>query len=147
MKYLSLSACFGMLMSISCSKVDGVTSSESADKLLQKQTWRITGFYDDGYDRTADFTGYAFTFSDNGTLTLHKNGIYYTGAWVMTTTTSTTDSTEVEAIRFEFEDTRPVIQLNKTWEVMSKTTKTVHLRYQDNPLEKVYDDIFFRINY
>ncbi len=143
-----LAIVFGFsLFASACSKVDGDSTNDVAGVVMQKQTWRMTGYYDDGVDRLASFTGYAFTFKENGEVLAVRDRESHTGTWRTTTTRSITDSSEVEGIEFSFDNVRPFNSINKNWEVISKTTKTIHLRYRDLPKEPVYDDIFLRINY
>lgn len=141
---IALSAIF---FATACSKVDGDATNDTAGVVMQKDTWRMTGYYDDGVDRLANFTGFAFTFKENGEVLAYRDGKEYLGAWQTTTTRSIADSSEVEGLKFTFDNVRPVNSLNKNWEVIQKTTKTVHLRFQDLPKEPIYDDIFLRINY
>lgn len=143
-----LGIAFGLIfLATGCSKVDGESTNDAAGVVMQQKTWRMTGYYDDGVDRLANFTGYAFTFRENGEVLAYRDGREFKGIWATTTTRSFADSSEVEGLTFQFDNERPFNSLNKTWEVMKKTTKTVHLRYQDLPKEPVYDDIFLRINY
>lgn len=146
-KVILIVATFGMLIGINaCKKVDGESTSEPVGKIMQKDTWRMTGYYDDGVDRLANFTGYAFTFNENGTVSAIKDGEVFNGSWAGTQVFSLADSSQVEGFKFEFENKRPFNNLNKNWEVIEKTTKQVHLRVQD--LAKgPYDDVFLRINY
>src|SRR5690606_23630411 len=93
-----------LLYGTACTKVDGTSTSEPAGQVMQQKTWRMTGFYDDGVDRLANFTGFAFTFHENGTVTAYKNGDEYVGTWATTTTRAIADSSEVEGIRFTFDN-------------------------------------------
>ncbi|OJV54860.1 MAG: hypothetical protein BGO31_16065 [Bacteroidetes bacterium 43-16] len=129
---------------VSCQKVDGESTDKKAGEILQQKNWRMTGYYDDGNDRLVSFTGYSFTFNNDGTVHAIRDGVVFNGSWKDTMYTDTVGSTA--SLKLQFDNTRPFNGLNKNWMVIEKTTKTLHLRYQDFP-KGPYDDVFLRINY
>jgi hypothetical protein len=60
----------------SCSR-----SLDNPNNVVVDGTWRVTLFTDSGNDETADFAGYSFTFSNNGTVTATKTGASKNGTW------------------------------------------------------------------
>lgn len=129
-----------------CKKVEGESTDQEAGVIMQKDSWRMTGYYDDGVDKLVNFTGYAFYFNADGTVRAFRNGTEHFGTWTTTQVYALGDSTLVEGMKLQFENVRPVSFLNKTWEVISKTTKRVQLRTQD-VAKGPFDDVFFNINY
>lgn len=129
-----------------CNKNEGKPTSDNAGKVLQQKTWRMTIYFDNGNDKLATYTGYAFKFSDNGTVEAVRNDVHKYGTWKDTVFNDTVTNSQVSSLLLNFGDDRPFRDLNKNWEVVSKTTKTVHLRMKDRPTD-AYDEIYFNLNY
>ena len=144
MKKLIILALGATFLAVSCQKVDGESTDKKAGEILQQKNWRMTGYYDDGNDRLVNFTGYSFTFNADGTVVAICNDERFEGTWKDTTYTDTLMTTA--SLKLQFGNGRPFNSLNKNWMVIEKTTKTLHLRYQDFP-KSPYDDVFLRINY
>lgn len=68
-----------------CSKADdsNPTSDLSANvkQELISDTWVVSSYIDKGKNETSDYSGYTFTFSENGTLTASVAGTTFTGTW------------------------------------------------------------------
>lgn len=126
----------------SCSKKKD--TSDPASIILQEKTWRMTTYFDDGIDHLSNFTGYAFTFNADNTISAVKNGVTEHGIWKDSVIIDG-DSVKVEALYMRFADTKPFKDLTANWEVVSKDKENVHLRKQDNP-KTPYDEIYFKIN-
>ena len=72
------------LVTYSCSSEDatidiGVKINEIKGDVASG-TWRITSFIDSGNNETGDFTGYNFTFNENGTLSASNGTDTVTGS-------------------------------------------------------------------
>jgi hypothetical protein len=146
MRKLLVITTLAMIGLSACKKVDGEPTEQEAGIIMQKDSWRMTGYYDDGVDKLVNFTGYAFYFNADGTVRAFRNGTEHMGTWATTQVYSIADSVLTEGLKLQFDNTRPVSFLNKSWEVIEKTTKKVHLRTQD-VAKGPYDDVFFNINY
>lgn len=144
MKKLIILALGAAFMAVGCQKVDGESTDKKAGEILQQKNWRMTGYYDDGNDKLVSFTGYSFTFNADGTVRAIRDGKELVGTWKDTTYTDTVNTSP--SLKLQFDNVRPFNSLNKNWIVFEKTTKTLHLRYQDFP-KGPYDDVFLRINY
>jgi hypothetical protein len=68
-----------MLLAVSCSKSNSFSSNTA--QIASSGTWRVTLFTDSGNDETSNFSGYSFTFSNNGTVTAVKSGVTKNGTW------------------------------------------------------------------
>lgn len=84
MKTLRPVAAALLLALTACSDDDGNNVNGNATAVannVKSGTWRITSYIDSGTDETYHFTGYNFTFSENGTLTATNTTNTYTGVW------------------------------------------------------------------
>ena len=75
----SLSIATLMLVAVSCSKNNGISSNTA--QVAAAGTWRVTLLTDSGNDETSDFSGYSFTFVVVGTVNAIKNGVTKNGTW------------------------------------------------------------------
>jgi len=75
---LILSACLN-----GCSKNDnpGPNDPDYLINIVTQGTWRITYFVYGGTEKTADFTGYEFTFTDVAVLLAQKGTTKVNGIW------------------------------------------------------------------
>ncbi len=74
-----------IVTSTACSKTDDSTStsdlSSTAKQEIITDSWIVSSYIDKGKNETSDYSGYTFTFSENGTLTASAAGMTYTGTW------------------------------------------------------------------
>lgn len=129
-----------------CNKNEGKATSDNVGKVLQQKTWRMTIYFDNGNDKLSNYTGYAFKFYQDGKVEAVRNDVYKYGTWKDTVYTDTVSKTDVTSFKMDFGNDNPFRDLNKNWEVVSKTTKTVHLRMKDRPVD-AYDEVYFNLNY
>ncbi len=71
-----LFAFFALL--ISCTRHAEDTNNTSA---VSNGSWRVNHYMEKGIDETSDFSGYAFTFSANGTVIAIKGSTSKNGTW------------------------------------------------------------------
>jgi hypothetical protein len=74
-----------IVTSTACSKSDDSASpadpSATLKQEISKDSWIVSSYIDKGKNETSDYSGYTFTFSDNGTLTANNSGMTFTGTW------------------------------------------------------------------
>ncbi|MHC1777355.1 MAG: hypothetical protein AB9834_18280 [Lentimicrobium sp.] len=74
-----------VVTSTACSKTDDSTSSSDLSTIVKQEiitdSWIVNSYIDKGKNETSDYSGYTFTFSENGTLTASFTGMTYTGTW------------------------------------------------------------------
>ncbi|RQO31018.1 hypothetical protein DBR32_09935 [Taibaiella sp. KBW10] len=131
---------------MACNKNEGKPTSESVGKVLQQKTWRMTIYFDDGNDKLTNYTGYAFTFSANNSVMAVRNFVTKYGSWKDSMITDTVTKTKVASFYMDFGNEKPFRDLNKNWEIVTKDTKSIHLRQKDKPVNP-YDEIYFNLNY
>lgn len=131
---------------IACNKNEGKPTSDNVGKILQQKTWRMTIYFDNGNDKLANYTGYAFKFYNDNTVMAVRNDVYKYGTWKDSTITDTVSNTTSNSFYMNFGNDQPFRDLNKNWEIVNKTTKTVQLRLKDRPTD-AYDEVYFNLNY
>jgi len=113
-----------IILAASCSKsLDNNTSDIAASG-----TWRVTLFTNSGTDETADFTGYTFTFSSNGTVAALKSGITQNGTW------SVDNSSGKFIINLGPKDNsnKPLGELTDDWKIISSSNSEIKLKDDSN---------------
>src|SRR5688500_16160521 len=73
----------GLLTFSSCDK-DDEEIREQIENNITKGTWRITNFDDSGTDKTNNFDGWNFTFTEAGVVTASNGVLSYAGIWSVT---------------------------------------------------------------
>jgi hypothetical protein len=82
--------CLLSILLIGCKKDDVITPNLSIEvtNTLKSGTWRVSYYWDNDQDETASFSGYAFQFLNNNTVTASNNISTVSGSWA----TGTDDS-------------------------------------------------------
>lgn len=78
-KQILFSLLFAVAIFGSSCLTNGTDSNTS--QVASSGTWRVSLFSDSGNNETSHFTGYNFTFSSGGVLTVTGNGTTKTGTW------------------------------------------------------------------
>jgi len=116
---MKLIFCSALLFTIACHKSKDEPAL-SLSTVLTQGSWMIH-YYFDNKDETSTFSGYTFTFSANGTLTLKKGAESYTGAWQEVTDNGKKKlMININTINF-------IQKLNDDWEVRSYNATFVEL--------------------
>lgn len=137
MKRLKISAfaLFAMATIVSCGDDDSSSNNNSNQQqineivnTMKEDTWRVTTFVDSGTDETNHFTGYTFTFANNGTLTAVKGETTVTGLWSVTDSTSSDDDPGND-IDFNIGFTTPAdfIDLTDDWDISERNANRISL--------------------
>lgn len=92
MKTLATLLILGSLSIASCSKSDdslsNTTDTSAQKNEIQGKTWTISSYIDKGKDETYHFSGYSFTFGENGIFSATTSGSEYTGSWSISSSNS-----------------------------------------------------------
>ncbi len=115
-----LTIIIGIVLLASCKKDDNSNSSTALNNTLQMGKWKITYYIDNGTDQTSHYTGYAFTFNNNGTVNAAKTGSLVNGTW----NSGNDDSTLKLVLGFS---TSPFDELNDDWHVIQQTSVIIKL--------------------
>ncbi len=144
LKNLKLALVFSLVLAfISCNKDDSSensstpneTSADQTSQIAESGTWRITSFIDSGQDETNDFTGYSFTFKQDGVLIATKGNVTINGAWSVTDDSSNSSSDDDGNssddddfnIFFAVSEDSDFEDLNDDWDFISISTSKIEL--------------------
>jgi len=127
---------FAVLFFKSCSKDDNNTSDiiDSSDipairSALMDGEWRITYYFDTDKDETSDYSGYTFTFQDNGTLGATDGNTALSGAWSITDSDNSDDDNSSSDIDFNIVFSSPDIfeELSDDWDIKKYSNSSIEL--------------------
>lgn len=142
--FLKLALVFSMVLAFaSCNKDDSSndsstpneTSADQTSQIAETGTWRITSFIDSGQDETNDFTGFEFSFNEDGTLTATKGNITISGSWSVIDDSSnsssdddgnSTDDDDFN-IFFAVSEDSDFEDLNDDWDFISVSSSKIEL--------------------
>lgn len=116
----SLALGFGI---VSCGK----NSPKKLEKNVVEGSWKISLFMEDGVSHTNDFTGFTFTFTDNGEVKAVNSGNTITGTWSVDDNYSGDDSSSDLHFNLQFPVTLGFDDLNDDWHVLTHSDKTIEL--------------------
>lgn len=110
---------------LSCEKDSNAKddTGSTTSSIVSLGSWKITLFNDSGNDETSDFSGYAFTFNSNGSVTSVKNTNTVTGTW------STGIDDSQNKLILNFGTTIPFDDLNEDWDILERTLVKIRLQH------------------
>ncbi|MCS6917642.1 MAG: hypothetical protein RMK52_07535 [Chitinophagales bacterium] len=114
---LMVAALFG-----ACKKDDDGSAGE-VSQTVQNGQWRITKFIEDSVDHTSYFTGYVFTFNENGTVTATNGSNTVSGTWGTRNDSGKTKFDLYFSSPYEFEE------ISEDWVVLSFTSTLIDLEH------------------
>ncbi|TNF45869.1 MAG: hypothetical protein EP305_12785 [Bacteroidetes bacterium] len=97
------------------------------EKEVSSGTWRISNFVDSGVDETVNFSGYNFTFKDDGTLTASNGSSTFTGTWSVSDSNSQDDNLDDLHFNINFNLTNNFEDLNDDWDIVSHSSSKLEL--------------------
>ena len=110
---------------LSCEKDSNAKddTGSTTSSIVSLGSWKITLFNDSGKDETSDFSGFAFTFNSNGSVTSVKNTNTVTGTW------STGIDDSQNKLILNFGTTIPFDDLNEDWDILERTLVKIRLQH------------------
>ena len=124
------------LLSATCSSDDeGINNTnndaaiQAVENAVESGTWIITYFFDTDHEETNNFSGYNFTFGNNGVLTASNGTNTYNGTWSVTDSSSSDDSSGDDDIDFNiFFSTPPdFAELSDDWDIVLNASTKIEL--------------------
>jgi len=126
------------LLSSMCSSDDmEIPNNNSQQIMLIENTaesgfWIISSYVDSGQDETNDFSGYTFTFGNDGTLMATNGTNTISGTWSITdSSNSNDDSNSIEDIDFNIAFSVPTTSvfynLIDDWEIVTYNDNSISL--------------------
>jgi hypothetical protein len=78
-----------MVLLVSCTKDDNSSdpnnsTSDQVSTIARSGSWEITYFYDSDQEETGNFSGYSFSFNEDGTIVAVNGNTTVTGVWSIT---------------------------------------------------------------
>ncbi|RZJ71473.1 hypothetical protein [Flavobacterium sp.] len=139
MKKFLLPALFATLslFTVSCSSDDdGPRPNQDptpAVTVVTQGNWSITNFVDNGVDKTADFTGYTFTFNNDNVIAVNGNGETISGTWSIVSDDDF-DTPEDSNLDFNifFQTPTAFRVLNEDWDIATYTATRIELQDLDD---------------
>ena len=112
----------------SCSNGDPASPVQNIiENNVKSGTWIITSFIDSGKDETDHFTGYAFTFTANGTITASNGSNTMTGTWNLSDNSSNDDSPDDIDFNIMFSPGNDFEELNEDWHIITQSSDRIEL--------------------
>lgn len=104
------------------------TRSNIENNIVQ-DTWRITKFIDSGSDELYHFSGYNFTFADDGTVAASDGNNSYMGSWSVLDSSNSDDDSSDDDLDFNlsFNTTNVFQELNDDWDIISQNNTRIEL--------------------
>lgn len=120
---------FGLVQS-SCSEDNNLTGNQIQSQIessVASKTWKITFFEDSGKDETDHFSGYSFTFKDDGKITADNGVNHIEGTWKIADNNSSDDSQDDLDFIIHFNLTNDFEDLNEDWDIISSSDIKIEL--------------------
>lgn len=122
-----------------CTKSDNATdvtnnsTAEQVANVAKSGTWTVTYFYDTDQDETGNFSGFSFTFNEDGTIVAVNGSTTVTGTWSITDNSgsssdddgSSSDNDNDFNIFFSSPDTFE--DLTDDWDIVSISSDKIEL--------------------
>jgi hypothetical protein len=144
-KFLFVTVILGQsLVFIACKKSNDLSNSHgsatttqtgeaSLSDILKTGSWMIDYYYDEE-DKSADFSGYVFTFKGDGGLALQKGGESYTGQWEVI------KEDGASKVLINVNTINIVQKLNDKWQVKTINSAKLDMK-NDNPARSEFMNI------
>ena len=127
MKYTLIICLLGLSIFTACSKDDDNPSqpitASNVSSTLQRDSWRITYYYDTDHEETSNFAGFGFTFGLTGDVVATSTLTLVSGSWA-----TATDDSQVK-LTFVFTTPAEFAELNEDWRVTERTDSKVKLEH------------------
>ncbi len=120
-------------LAMSCDKDDDNSQQQNTTtqtiNTAQSGSWKITYFFDSDHEETGHFTGYVFTFNENGSLVAVKGSTTVTGTWSVTDSNSSDDDGGSNDTDFNifFASPADFEDLSDDWDIISVSNSKIEL--------------------
>ena len=121
-------------LAMSCDKDDDNGQQQNTTiaqtiNTAQSGSWKITYFFDSDQNETDHFTGYVFTFNNNGSLVAVKGSTTVTGTWSVTDSNSSDDDGGSNDTDFNifFASPADFEDLSDDWDIISVSNSKIEL--------------------
>ena len=132
-----LTVIFSMLC-MACDQKDDndVQTSMSAQQIrsiVESSNWQVTYFYDTDHEETSNFSGYSFSFNEDGTLVAVNGNTTVTGTWSINDNSGSSSdddgnsSTNDNDLNIFFASPEEFEDLTDDWDIISISNDQIEL--------------------
>lgn len=123
---------FAMLVSCSDDDSQSLADPQPVINAAKLGNWRVTYYSDSGTDKTAQFSGFTFTFGEGNALSATNGTATHTGTWSVTNSHSGTDDSGHHSsndLDFNIAFTAPAnfLELTDDWDIRSYSANKIEL--------------------
>ncbi|MDD3005349.1 hypothetical protein [Flavobacterium sp.] len=123
---------FAIALNYSCSSDDGnVLNNQSilaVVNTMNSGSWKITKYIDNGTNKTEDFSGYNFTFTENNILMVNKATDEIMGSWLVTSNSANGNNSDSDLdFIISFSGPEVFLVLTEDWQIKSSNSYTLEL--------------------
>ncbi|QNJ98083.1 hypothetical protein [Constantimarinum furrinae] len=138
-RFIGLVMVISWVLVVACSTDDSSNpNSASADQIAETAmsgSWEITYFYDSDKVETGDFSGFSFTFHDDGSLVAVNGNTTVTGTWSVSNSSSSSSDDDGSSnsssadfnIFFPVPESNKFEDLNDDWDIISVSQNEIKL--------------------
>jgi predicted small secreted protein len=121
MKKIVYTLSFLLVAFASCNTQKGDISNTS--QYVSSGNWKVSLFTDSGNNETSNYTGYTFTFSDNGTISAVSTGNSRTGTWSV----SSSSNKFIIDLGAKNDPSNLLGELSNDWKILSSSATEIRL--------------------
>lgn len=115
-----------LLTLTSCGKDDEKIRTQIENNIT-KGTWHVSNFDDSNVDKTDNFAGYNFTFSENGVVSATNGTLTYTGTWGINDGDEDDDILDDLDFNLNFTQTNAFGDLTDDWDIFAQSVDNLEL--------------------
>ncbi|MBX2929392.1 MAG: hypothetical protein KF852_16270 [Saprospiraceae bacterium] len=131
MKKMIFLSALVVLLAGACTNNPDNTPSNDVPTIVTNGDWVVSYFWDKTKDETHKFSGYTFTFDDNGVFRAVKQAIVTTGTWSV-------NSSQTKLILF-LSLADPLEEINDDWIILERSADLIKLKDDnDTHLEELH---------
>ncbi|HPG73597.1 MAG TPA: hypothetical protein PLM49_04845 [Bacteroidales bacterium] len=122
-KFILIGLLAFMPLAYSCTNETNSLTPDGLNNTIKNDTWVVSLFKEDNYDETYHFSGYVFSFGDNGVISAVKQSSTIAGTY-----SSGNDDSKLKLI-IDFGNQVPFDELNEDWEVIGSSNTKINLQH------------------
>lgn len=120
------------LIAVACTTNDDSSNPNNQDLTQINETvssgdWIITYFFDTDSDETSNFSGYVFSFNNDGSIVANNGSTSHTGTWSITDSNSNDDSNDDIDFNILFTSPMEFTDLSDDWDVVNISETSIEL--------------------
>jgi hypothetical protein len=136
-EYISGVILLFLILTVSCSKDsssdNNTSTADQVATMIKSGSWSITYFYDTDHEETGNFSGYSFTFNEDGTVVAVNGNTTVAGTWSITDNSSSSSdddgnsSSNDNDLNLFFSSPDDFQDLTDDWDIVSISNNQIEL--------------------